>query len=87
MQTVDVCIVGAGPGGALASYLLAKKGFSVLLVERTDQSNKAFRGEHINEEGERILKQFGLFDEIEALGLEKNLEEALKKEITKFIVP
>lgn len=69
MQAVDVCIVGAGPGGALASFLLAKKGFSVLLVERTDQSNKAFRGEHLNEEGERILKQYGFFDEIEARGL------------------
>lgn len=69
MQAVDVCIVGAGPGGALASYLLAKKGFSVLLVERTDQSNKAFRGEHLNEEGERILKKYGLFDKIEARGL------------------
>lgn len=69
MQAVDICVVGAGPGGALASYLLAQKGFSVLLVERTNQSNKAFRGEHVNEEGERILKQYGFFDEIEARGL------------------
>lgn len=69
MQAVDICVVGAGPGGSLASYLLAKKGFSVLLVERTDQSKKAFRGEHVNEEGERILKQYGFFEEIESLGL------------------
>ena len=26
----DVCIVGAGPGGALLAYLLAKKNVSVI---------------------------------------------------------
>ncbi|MEB2793635.1 MAG: FAD-dependent oxidoreductase [Caldisphaeraceae archaeon] len=30
----DVVVVGAGPAGSAAAYLLAKKGFSVLLVER-----------------------------------------------------
>lgn len=68
MQSVDICIVGAGPGGALASYLLGKKGFNVLLIERTSHTNKAFRGEHINEEGERILKQYGFWSEIEQMG-------------------
>ena len=69
MQSVDVCIVGAGPGGALLSYLLAKKGLSVLLVERTNTIAKAFRGEHVNVEGEEILKRYDLFSEIEQLGL------------------
>ena len=52
---------GAGPGGALLAYLLAKKNISVLLIERTDRIAKTFRGEHINEEGEMILKKHGLF--------------------------
>ena len=69
MQMVDVCVIGAGPGGALIGYLLAKKGLSVLLVERTDGIAKAFRGEHVNEEGEAILKKYGFFDEIEHLGM------------------
>ncbi len=30
----DVIVIGAGPSGALAAYLLAKKGFSVLLLEK-----------------------------------------------------
>jgi 2-polyprenyl-6-methoxyphenol hydroxylase-like FAD-dependent oxidoreductase len=66
---VDVCIVGAGPGGALLAYLLAKKDVSVLLIERTSQIGKTFRGEHLNEEGESILMKHHLFEEVEKLGL------------------
>ncbi|SER78405.1 FAD-dependent monooxygenase [Psychrobacillus sp. OK032] len=66
---VDVCIVGAGPGGALLAYLLAKKNVSVILLEQHAAVGKAFRGEHLNEEGETILKEHGLFDAIEQLGL------------------
>lgn len=66
---VDVCIVGAGPGGALLAYLLARKNVSVVLIERTNQIGKTFRGEHLNEEGEAILKKYNLFDEVEKLGL------------------
>ena len=66
---VDVCIVGAGPGGALLTLLLAKKNVSVMLIERTNQIGKTFRGEHLNEEGESILKKHNLFDQVEKLGL------------------
>lgn len=68
-KEVDICIVGAGPGGALLSLLLVKKGFSVLLVERTNSLAKAFRGEHLNETGEALLKKHGLFERVEKLGL------------------
>ncbi|MFC7684827.1 FAD-dependent monooxygenase [Ureibacillus sp. GCM10028918] len=65
----DVCIVGAGPGGALLAYLLAKKNVSVILIERSKDVAKEFRGEHLNEEGEGILKHHGLFEKVERLGL------------------
>lgn len=65
----DVCIVGAGPGGALLAYLLAKKNVSVILLERHADIAREFRGEHLNEEGEAILKKYGLFSAVEALGL------------------
>lgn len=89
MKNVDVCIVGAGPGGALLSYLLAKKGISVLLLERTNQIAKTFRGEHVNAEGEAILKKHGLFENIEALGLLRmeQLEYWLNGELFKIIEP
>ncbi|MGM9950526.1 MAG: FAD-dependent monooxygenase [Lysinibacillus sp.] len=88
-QKVDVCIVGAGPGGALLAYLLAKKGISVLLLERSGQIAKTFRGEHINEEGEAILKKHGLFDAVERLGLLKmeQLEYWHKGQLMKTVLP
>ena len=33
-QTVDVAIIGAGPAGLTAGYLLAKRGFSVAVIEK-----------------------------------------------------
>lgn len=68
-MNTDVCIVGAGPGGALLAYLLAKNNISVMLIERHKEIAKEFRGEHLNEEGEAILKKYGLFTELENLGL------------------
>jgi 2-polyprenyl-6-methoxyphenol hydroxylase-like FAD-dependent oxidoreductase len=65
----DVCIVGAGPGGALLAYLLASHNISSVLVERHESINKEFRGEHLNEMGEAILKKYNLFEELEKIGL------------------
>lgn len=65
----DVCIVGAGPAGALLAYILAKHNISVILVERHESINKEFRGEHLNETGEVILRKYGLFEELEKIGL------------------
>lgn len=70
-KQVDVCIVGAGPGGMLLAYLLAKKNISVLLLESANHIAKTFRGEHINEEGEAILKKYHLYEAVEQLGLLK----------------
>ena len=88
-QKVDVCIVGAGPGGTLLAYLLAKKNISVLLLERSGQIAKTFRGEHINGEGEAILKKHGLFDVVEKLGLLKmeQLEYWQNGQLMKTILP
>jgi 2-polyprenyl-6-methoxyphenol hydroxylase-like FAD-dependent oxidoreductase len=65
----DVCIVGAGPGGALLGYLLAKKGISTIVLERHTGIDKEFRGEHLNQDGERVLKKYGLYEQVEQAGL------------------
>ncbi|MEH7124595.1 FAD-dependent monooxygenase [Bacillus sp. JJ1773] len=65
----DVCIVGAGPGGALLGYLLAKNNISTIVVERHDGIDKEFRGEHLNKDGEAILKKYGLYEKVENEGL------------------
>ncbi|MEG0471061.1 MAG: FAD-dependent monooxygenase [Solibacillus sp.] len=87
-KKVDICIVGAGPAGALFGLLLAKKGLSVLLVERTNCLAKAFRGEHLTEVGEAILKKHHLFDQVEKLGLLRmeTIEYWLNGQIIKTIV-
>lgn len=86
-RNVDVCIVGAGPGGMLLAYLLAQKNKSVLLLESSNHIAKTFRGEHVNEEGEAILKKYHLYEEIERLGVLKmeKLEYWFDGQMTKQI--
>lgn len=88
-KKVDICVVGAGPAGALLSLLLVKKGLSVVLVERTNTLAKAFRGEHLNEVGERILKHHDLFERVEELGLLRmeTLEYCERGKVIKTITP
>ncbi|MDR7077395.1 2-polyprenyl-6-methoxyphenol hydroxylase-like FAD-dependent oxidoreductase [Neobacillus niacini] len=66
---VDVCIVGAGPSGALLSYLLAKNGVTTMIIERSSGNTPPFRGEHISAETEDILEEHQLFHKIEEKGL------------------
>ena len=65
----DACIVGAGPSGLLLSYLLAKKGLSVLVLEQQEELGKTFRGEFLNEEGEAVLNSHHLFQAVKELGV------------------
>ncbi|MED4227235.1 FAD-dependent monooxygenase [Neobacillus cucumis] len=65
----DVCIVGGGPGGALLGYLLAKKGISTIVLERHSSVDKEFRGEHLNQDGERVLKKYNLYNKVQEAGL------------------
>jgi 2-polyprenyl-6-methoxyphenol hydroxylase-like FAD-dependent oxidoreductase len=65
----EVCIVGGGPGGALLAYILAEKNIPTVLLERHEAIDKEFRGEHLNEEGEQILKKYALYEKVENLGL------------------
>ncbi|WP_449537627.1 FAD-dependent monooxygenase [Ferdinandcohnia sp. Marseille-Q9671] len=88
LQT-DVCIVGGGPAGALLGNLLAKKGISTIVVERTSGNEREFRGEHIDGETEAILREHQLFTKIEELGLlrMKKVEYLFGREIVKSITP
>ncbi|MDR9744934.1 FAD-dependent monooxygenase [Paenibacillus taichungensis] len=65
----DVCIVGAGPGGALLSFLLKRQGISTILIERQPHLLKSFRGEVLNADGEHVLNKHGLYTSVTQRGV------------------
>ncbi len=60
-------VVGAGPAGALLAYLLARRGISVTLLERTRDFAREFRGEVLMPGGLEALDQTGLWSEVDAV--------------------
>jgi len=65
----DVCIVGAGPAGALLGYILASHGIPTVLIERYGRVEKQFRGEHLNADAVQVLKKHKLFEKIKERGI------------------
>lgn len=66
MQEVyaDVCVVGAGPAGALLSLLLAKQGHQVLLLERARNFEREYRGEVLQPSTLKLLDDLGMLEKI-----------------------
>ena len=60
-----VVIVGAGPGGTVLSYLLAKAGIRTTLIERHHDFSREFRGEVLMPGGLEPLDQIGLWEDLE----------------------
>lgn len=85
----EVVVVGAGPGGAMLGYLLAASGVSVILLERHPHTDKEFRGEHLNAQGEQILKEHGLYEKVQEAGLllMEKVEYFQKGQVIKTILP
>jgi 2-polyprenyl-6-methoxyphenol hydroxylase-like FAD-dependent oxidoreductase len=57
---VDVCIVGGGPAGMLLANLLAERGQEVLVLEKSPDFEREFRGEVLQPRFMRALAQVGL---------------------------
>ncbi|MEN8183038.1 MAG: FAD-dependent monooxygenase [Myxococcota bacterium] len=58
-------VVGAGPAGAALSYLLARRGLRVTLLERHTDFSREFRGEALLPGGLEVLEQMGLWEAFE----------------------
>jgi len=56
----EIIVVGAGGGGAVLGLALARKGVSVLVLERQPGPPTVLRGETIQPNGQRILDQLDL---------------------------
>jgi 2-polyprenyl-6-methoxyphenol hydroxylase-like FAD-dependent oxidoreductase len=66
----DVLIVGGGIGGLAAGIALARQGIKVRLFERSKTFGEVGAGMQIAPNCTRILNEFGLLDEIKALGVQ-----------------
>ncbi len=62
-----VVVVGAGPAGATLSYLLARRGIAVTLLERHTDFAREFRGEALMPSGVDAFAQMGLESALDAL--------------------
>lgn len=67
----EVVVVGAGPGGTVLSYLLARSGVEVLLLERHADLDRQFRGFGFQPDALRLFDEMELLERVLALDHEK----------------
>jgi len=61
----QVCIIGAGPGGAVLGLVLARAGIKVILIERSKSPERKFRGEFISPDSVAILKKLKILEQLD----------------------
>jgi menaquinone-9 beta-reductase len=64
----DVLVAGAGPAGSATATLLAREGFSVLLVDRASFPRDKACSEYMSPEAVRILARLGVLESLESSG-------------------
>ena len=69
-QIHDVIVIGAGPAGCVAGSYAAKSGLNTLILERESFPRFAI-GESLLPYGNAILKELGVWSEMERLGFVK----------------
>ncbi|WP_435063360.1 FAD-dependent monooxygenase [Halobaculum sp. EA56] len=72
----DVAVVGCGPGGAVLSYLLARSGVDVTLVERAATFEREYRGFGWNPGVVRLFDEMDVLDDVLDLAHETVTEGA-----------
>lgn len=70
ISSCDVLVIGAGPGGASISTLLAEKGWQVTMLEK-DQHPRFHIGESLLPMNMPLFEKLGVQDEIAAIGVPK----------------
>src|SRR5881392_2373877 len=58
------CVVGAGPAGAILSFMLARKGIPVMLLESHLDFARAFRGDTLHPSILEVMDELGLAERL-----------------------
>src|SRR5215475_2269020 len=58
------CIVGGGPAGMMAGYLLARAGVEVIVLEKHADFFRDFRGDTIHPSTLEVMYELGLLDDL-----------------------
>src|SRR3984957_12643027 len=57
-----VCVVGGGPAGVMAGYLLARAGVDVIVLEKHQDFLRDFRGDTVHPSTLEVLYELGLLE-------------------------
>ncbi|MBM3553667.1 MAG: FAD-dependent oxidoreductase [Alphaproteobacteria bacterium] len=61
--STQCCVVGGGPAGLMAGFLLARAGVDVIVLEKHADFLRDFRGDTIHPSTLRLMDELGLLDE------------------------
>ena len=75
----DIIVIGAGPAGAVVSALLNKRGYRVLVVEKT-YFPRFSMGESLLPKSRRFLEKANMWDAVNAAGFKFKKGAALSGE-------
>lgn len=71
MKRFDVCVVGAGPAGSSAAIFLARKGYTVALLEKRQFPREKLCGDFLNPANWEIFEKLGIQTTLLSLAHEK----------------
>lgn len=64
IEQTTCCVVGAGPAGAILSYMLARQGIPVILLESLLDFDRDFRGDTLHPSILEVMDELGLADRL-----------------------
>jgi geranylgeranyl reductase family protein len=80
MSRMDIAIVGAGPAGSSAAIFLARKGYSVTLIDKEQFPREKLCGDFINPINRPVFRAFGVEEKI----LSQQHEKVMSFRMTSF---